>query len=159
MLDVVAAVAEQRQERVAEAARAGRVRGIRHGREREARHEGRHQSTQPTHACAIPSTTSVASASLAGRRSGGPRENVPAGMPPRKVLPVGWCAGARGGVRGVRIPRMLLLAMSEALKTTIAYVAVWFVVFPMIVTGLIAFAIVQTIGEKRQNDENRVYRR
>ncbi len=49
--------------------------------------------------------------------------------------------------------------MSEALKTTIAYTAVWFVVFPAIVTGLIAFAIVQTIGEKRQNDENRTYRR
>ncbi len=56
-------------------------------------------------------------------------------------------------------PGMLLLAMSEALKTTIAYVAVWFVIFPAIVTGLIAFAIVQTIGEKRQNDERRVFRR
>jgi hypothetical protein len=54
---------------------------------------------------------------------------------------------------------MLLLAMSEALKTTIAYVAIWFVIFPAIVTGLIAFAIVQTIGEKRQNDERRVFRR
>ena len=54
---------------------------------------------------------------------------------------------------------MLLLAMSEALKATIAYVAVWFVVFPAIVTGLIVFAIAQALGEKRQNEENRVYRR
>jgi hypothetical protein len=54
---------------------------------------------------------------------------------------------------------MLLLAMSEALKTTIAFIAVWFVVFPAIVTGLIVFAIIQTIGEARQNRENRVYRR
>ena len=54
---------------------------------------------------------------------------------------------------------LLVLAMSEALKTTIAYVAVWFVVFPAIVTGLIAYAIVGALGEKRQNDENRVYRR
>ena len=54
---------------------------------------------------------------------------------------------------------MLLLAMDEATKTTIAYVGVWFVVFPAIVTGLIAYAIVGALGEKRQNEENRVYRR
>jgi hypothetical protein len=49
--------------------------------------------------------------------------------------------------------------MSPALETTIVYVAVWFVVFPMIVTGLIAVAIVRTIGERRENQENWKYRR
>ena len=54
---------------------------------------------------------------------------------------------------------MLLFATNPALETTIVYVLVWFVVFPAIVTGLIAFAIVQALGEKRQNDANKVYRR
>ena len=38
-------------------------------------------------------------------------------------------------------------------------VLVWFVVFPAIVTGLIAVAIFGALGEKRQNDQNRIYRR
>jgi hypothetical protein len=50
---------------------------------------------------------------------------------------------------------MLMLALSEAAKTTIAYVAVWFVIFPAIVTGLIAVAIVRTYGEWQENNENR----
>jgi hypothetical protein len=54
---------------------------------------------------------------------------------------------------------MLLLALSEAAQTTIVYVAVWFVVFPAIVTGLIAFAIIGALGEARQNRENWVNRR
>jgi hypothetical protein len=53
---------------------------------------------------------------------------------------------------------MLVVALSEAAKTTIVYVAVWFVVFPAIVTGLIVYAIVQAIGEKRQNEEFRASR-
>ena len=54
---------------------------------------------------------------------------------------------------------MLLFAMSPALETTIVYVLVWFVVFPAIVTGLIAVSIFGALGEKRQNDQNRIYRR
>jgi hypothetical protein len=54
---------------------------------------------------------------------------------------------------------MLLFAMSPALETTIVYVLVWFVVFPAIVTGLIAVAIFGALGEKRQNDQSRIYRR
>ena len=54
---------------------------------------------------------------------------------------------------------MLLVALSEAEKTTITSIAIWFVVFPAIVTGLIVYAIAQTIGEKRQNDEFRASRR
>jgi hypothetical protein len=51
-----------------------------------------------------------------------------------------------------------LFAMSPALETTIVYVLVWFVVFPAIVTALIAVAIVRTIGERRQNQDNWKYR-
>ena len=54
---------------------------------------------------------------------------------------------------------MLLFALSEAAKTTIAFVAVWFVVFPAIVTGLIAFAVFQVLGEARQNRGHWVFRR
>lgn len=53
---------------------------------------------------------------------------------------------------------MLLLAMSEAAKTTITYVAIWFVVFPAIVTGLIAVAVVQTLRERAENERNRLRR-
>jgi hypothetical protein len=53
---------------------------------------------------------------------------------------------------------MLFLAMSEAAKTTIAYVAVWFVIFPAIVTGLIAVAVIQTLREHAENQRNRLRR-
>ena len=48
--------------------------------------------------------------------------------------------------------------MTDALETTIVYVLVWFVVFPAIVTALIAVAVVRTIGERRQNQDNWKYR-
>jgi hypothetical protein len=54
---------------------------------------------------------------------------------------------------------MLLLALSEAAKTTITFVALWFVGFPAIVTGLIAFAVVQALGEARENRERWTFRR
>ena len=54
---------------------------------------------------------------------------------------------------------MLLLALSEAAKTTIADVAIWFVVFPAIVTGLIVFAIAGALGEARDNRERWSFRR
>lgn len=54
---------------------------------------------------------------------------------------------------------MLLFATNPALETTVVYTIVWFVAFPALVTGLIAFAIVQALGEKRQNEANRIYRR
>ena len=50
---------------------------------------------------------------------------------------------------------MLLLALSEAEKTTIAFVAVWFVFFPAVVTGLIGVALFQTYREWLDNQENR----
>ncbi len=50
---------------------------------------------------------------------------------------------------------MLLLALSEAAQTTIAYAIVWFVAFPALVTGLIAVALVQTYRERQENIANR----
>lgn len=49
--------------------------------------------------------------------------------------------------------------MSDALETTIVYALVWFVIFPAIVTGLIVVAVVRTIGERRQNQDNWKYRK
>jgi hypothetical protein len=54
---------------------------------------------------------------------------------------------------------VFLLAISDAAETTIVYVAIWFVIFPAIVTGLIVFAIVQALGEARENRERWTYRR
>jgi hypothetical protein len=54
---------------------------------------------------------------------------------------------------------MLLFALSDAAETTIVYVAIWFVIFPMIVTGLIVFAIAQALGEARENRERWTFRR
>lgn len=54
---------------------------------------------------------------------------------------------------------MFLFALSEAAKTTITDIAVWFVIFPAIVTGLIVFAIVQALGEARANRARWVFRR
>jgi hypothetical protein len=46
---------------------------------------------------------------------------------------------------------MLLLA--DALSVTLVSLAIWVVLFPVLVQGLIAYAIVLARGEKRQNDE------
>ena len=50
---------------------------------------------------------------------------------------------------------MLILALSEAAKTTIAYVVLWFVAFPALVTALIGVALFQTYKERAENLENR----
>jgi hypothetical protein len=52
-------------------------------------------------------------------------------------------------------PGMLILAMDEATKTTITYVALWFVLFPALVTALIGVALFQTYKEHAENQENR----
>ena len=46
-----------------------------------------------------------------------------------------------------------LIALSEAEKYTIAAVAIWFVIFPAFVTGLIAFAVAGVLRERVENDE------
>ena len=50
---------------------------------------------------------------------------------------------------------MLILALSEAAKTTITDIVIWFVAFPALVTGLIGVAIAQTIRERAENQANR----
>jgi hypothetical protein len=50
---------------------------------------------------------------------------------------------------------MLMLALDEAAKTTIAYVVIWFVAFPALVTGLLAVALFQTYKERAENQANR----
>jgi hypothetical protein len=47
---------------------------------------------------------------------------------------------------------MLVLA-DYALNTTLVSLFLWVVLFPVLVQGLIAFALVQARGEKRRNDE------
>jgi hypothetical protein len=50
---------------------------------------------------------------------------------------------------------VLILALSEAAKTTIVYIGIWFVGFPAIVTGLIAVAVMQTVRERSENVRDR----
>ena len=54
---------------------------------------------------------------------------------------------------------MLLFALSEAEKTTITFIAIWFVIFPAIVTGLIAFAVAGALSEARENRDRWTFRR
>jgi hypothetical protein len=46
---------------------------------------------------------------------------------------------------------MLLLA-DEALRVTLVSLFIWVVVFPVLVQGLIIYAIVQARGERRENE-------
>ena len=45
---------------------------------------------------------------------------------------------------------MILVAISEALATTIVYILIWFVLFPGFVMGMIGYAIVVALGEARR---------
>jgi len=49
---------------------------------------------------------------------------------------------------------MALLA-DEALRVTLVSLALWVVLFPVLVQGLIVYAVVQARGEKRENEANR----
>ena len=60
----------------------------------------------------------------------------------------------------IRLRAMLeLFALDDAAKATIALIAVFGVVFPALVTGLIAFAIAQAAAERQDNIERRNRRR
>jgi site-specific recombinase len=48
---------------------------------------------------------------------------------------------------------LALLAISEAVKTDLALIGIFGVLFPAIVTGLIVFAVAQAIAERSQNAE------
>jgi hypothetical protein len=50
---------------------------------------------------------------------------------------------------------MLILALSEAAKTTIADVIIWGVAFPALVTALIGVAVAQTYREWVENQKSR----
>jgi hypothetical protein len=50
---------------------------------------------------------------------------------------------------------LTLLALSDAVKTDIALIAVFGVIFPGLVTGLIVFAVAQAAAERQQNLERR----
>ena len=48
-----------------------------------------------------------------------------------------------------------LVALSEAWSFSIGLIAVFGVIFPALVTGLIAFAVAQGMAERRENNERR----
>jgi site-specific recombinase len=53
----------------------------------------------------------------------------------------------------------MLIALSDAVKTDIALIGVFGVLFPAIVTGLLVFAVAQAVAERSQNLERRNRRR
>jgi hypothetical protein len=53
---------------------------------------------------------------------------------------------------------MAVLAADEALKVTLVSLAIWVVLFPVLVQGLIIYAVVLARGERRENEENRRHR-
>jgi hypothetical protein len=54
---------------------------------------------------------------------------------------------------------MLLFALSPGVAYTTAAIAVWFVIFPAFVTGLIVFAIAGVMRERVENEEAQARRR
>ena len=54
---------------------------------------------------------------------------------------------------------LTLFALSEAAKYTLAAIAIWFVGFPALITGLIAFAVAGPMRERVENEEERARRR
>lgn len=45
----------------------------------------------------------------------------------------------------------MIIAMSHATRDTIGLIAIFFVLFPLIAQGLIAFAVAQGLGERAEN--------
>ena len=60
---------------------------------------------------------------------------------------------------GVLTSGLLIVALSKAATTTVVNLVIWGVVFPALVTGLIALAVIRAIGERQENEENRRHRR
>jgi Na+/pantothenate symporter len=54
---------------------------------------------------------------------------------------------------------VLIFALSKSVLVTIVNLVIWGVVFPALVTGLIAFALIRSFGERQANEENRRHRR
>jgi hypothetical protein len=51
------------------------------------------------------------------------------------------------------------MLLASALSDSLGLAAIFFVLFPVVVQGLIMFAAAQAMGEKRANDEYRQQRR
>jgi hypothetical protein len=49
----------------------------------------------------------------------------------------------------------MLLAASEAFRVTLVSLLIWVVFFPVLVQGLIVYAVILARGEKRENDAYR----
>ena len=47
---------------------------------------------------------------------------------------------------------MLVFAVNHALRVTLVSLAIWVVLFPVLVQGLIIYAVVLAKGEKRDNE-------
>jgi uncharacterized membrane protein YjfL (UPF0719 family) len=60
---------------------------------------------------------------------------------------------------GVLTSSVLIFALSKAATTTIVNLVIWGVVFPALVTGLIALAVIRAIGERQENQELRRHRK
>jgi hypothetical protein len=54
---------------------------------------------------------------------------------------------------------VLTLALSPAEEYTIVAIAIWFVLFPALVTGLIALAVAGVMRERTENEEERARRK
>jgi uncharacterized membrane protein YjfL (UPF0719 family) len=54
---------------------------------------------------------------------------------------------------------VLIFALSTSVTVTIVNLVIWGVVFPALVTGLIAFAVIRALGERQENAENDKRRR
>jgi hypothetical protein len=48
----------------------------------------------------------------------------------------------------------LVLALSDAEEYTITAIAIWFVIFPAFVTGLIALAVAGVLRERADNEDD-----
>jgi hypothetical protein len=48
---------------------------------------------------------------------------------------------------------MTVIAMSHALRDTLGLVGIFFILFPLIAQGLIAFAVAQSLGERAENEK------
>jgi hypothetical protein len=54
---------------------------------------------------------------------------------------------------------VLILALSPAEEYTITAIAIWGILFPALVTGLIAFAVAGVMRERTENEEARARRK
>src|SRR4051794_27111151 len=66
----------------------------------------------------------------------------------------------RGSLYDARVLSAAALVLaSKAVTITVVNLVIWGVVFPALVTGLIAFAVIRSLGERQDNEESRHHRR